>query len=167
MARSTRIDRTWQKTDAEGFPHKPLSRLACCRRNGDRMEFLGGGRREEFYLLRILGELPKWVTLQRQMVNTTSLSRLEDLPDGQDPVPDALHQIEELEIVVGPAGKGTLLDWVTRGNAMIQDTVAAPELEPRGNAQLRPSVHTSECARSTPPDPALQYQLHLDPVPVL
>lgn len=120
------------------------------------MEFLGGGRREESYLLRLLGGLPKWVTLQRQMVDTTSLSRLGDLPNGQDPVSDALHQIEELEIVVGSDGKGTLLDWVTRGNATLQDTVAAPELEPHGKAKLRPSVHTSECARSTPSGSALR-----------
>jgi hypothetical protein len=120
------------------------------------MEFLGGGGREEFYLLRLLVRLPKWVTLQRQMVDTTSLSRLGDLPNGQDPAPDALLQIEELEIVVGSAAKGTLLDWATRGNATLQDTVAAPELEPHGNAQLRPSVHTSECARSTPSGPALR-----------
>jgi hypothetical protein len=131
------------------------------------MEFLGGRRREESYLLRLLGRLPNWVTLHRRMVDTTTLSRLGDLSNGQDPAPDALHQIEELEIVVGPAGKGTLLDWVTRGNATLQDTVAAPELEPHCNAQLRPSVHTSGYARSTPPDPALQYQPHLDPVPVL
>lgn len=131
------------------------------------MEFLGGGGREESYLLRLLGGLPKWVTLQRQVIDTTSLSRLGDLPNGEDPAPDALLQIEELEIVVGPAGKGTLLDWVTRGNATLKDTVAVPELEPHGNAQLRPSVHTSGYARSTPPDPALQCQPHLDPVPVL